>query len=114
MASENGVMSLFDMINYKWAGNFDSNVSGNILSMAIQDSNIQITNFNTKARVFVGSQPYLNDKWDSGVVDTGLNYMYYGGGNNLTPGNKYYMNLQTYTDIYGWSEVQTKEFTMPI
>jgi len=110
--SSNGLLTIFDVNNSASVGIFDTGVK-NVLSMAIQDSNIPIAITNEKARVFVGSQPYLSDMWDSGAVDTNLNYMYYGGGNNLAPGNKYYLNLQTYTSEHGWSEVQTKSFIMP-
>jgi hypothetical protein len=55
----------------------------------------------------------LNDKWDSGEIETELTSIYYGGGNNLTPGEKYYVNLQVYSEEYGWSEVQTQEWIMP-
>ena len=116
---DNGLVNIFDMGKLENIGIFDSNmfnanVSGKALSMAIHDSRVGVTGENAKARIFVGSAPYLNDKWDSGPIDTDLNFMYYGGGNNLVAGNTYYMNLLTYTEKYGWSEVQTKEFTMPI
>ena len=67
----------------------------------------------SKIRVFVGSDLYLSDKWDSGIVETDLSSIYYGGGNNLTPGEKYYVNIQVYSDELGWSGVQTKEWIMP-
>ena len=105
--------SIFDINKLENIGIFAANISSKVLSMAIQDSRSGIDNLNIKARIFVGSNLYLNDKWDSGIVDTTLNYMYYGGGNNLEAGEKYYMNLQVYSEKYGWSEIQTKEFIMP-
>lgn len=87
-----------------------TDVMGNIAS------NDQIKQFDdvSKVRVFVGSSQYLSDKWDSGVVETKLTSMYYGGGNNLQPGQKYYVHIQVYSEKYGWSEVQIKEFVMPL
>ena len=38
---------------------------------------------------------------------------YYGGGSNLVPGQKYYVNIQTYSEQYGWSELQSKEIVLP-
>jgi len=66
----------------------------------------------TKVRIFVGSERYYSDRWDSGIVETELVSMYYGGENNLTPGKKYYVHVQTYSEQYGWGEVQIKEFVM--
>ena len=119
IALENGLISVFDLSLYENVGVYETNIfnanfSGKIISMAIHESRIGIAGQNSKARIFVGSSPYLNDKWDSGPIDSDLNYMYYGGGDNLVAGNTYYMNVQTYTDKYGWSEVQTKAFSMPI
>ena len=67
----------------------------------------------SKVRIFVGSSQYLSDTWDSGVVETKLTSMYYGGGNNLQPGHKYYVHIQVYSEKEGWSEVQIKSFVMP-
>jgi hypothetical protein len=39
--------------------------------------------------------------------------MYYGGGNNLDRGETHYVNIQVYDAQYGWSNIQTKEWTMP-
>jgi hypothetical protein len=42
-----------------------------------------------------------------------LNSIYYGGGDNLVPGETYYVNIQVYSEDSGWSEVQTKTWIMP-
>lgn len=67
----------------------------------------------TKFRLFVGSQMYSADKWDSGVITSDLKSCYYGGGNNLKNGEVYYVHLQTYSEIEGWSELQISEFVFP-
>ena len=66
----------------------------------------------SKLRAFVGSEVNLNDKWDSGVIETKLSSIYYGGGNNLELGQTYYFNIQFYDEKNGWSRLQTKEFKM--
>jgi hypothetical protein len=81
--------------------------------MAVRDETIKEFDTVTKVRIFVGSQAYLNDKWDSGEVTTSLTAMYYGGGNNLIPGEVYYVNIQAYSSATGWSEVQSRQFIMP-
>jgi hypothetical protein len=66
----------------------------------------------SKVRIYVGTDKYLNNLWDSGIVETSASSMYYGGGNNLIMGNTYYLNIQVYSDVYGWSEIQTKKWIM--
>ena len=66
----------------------------------------------SKIRLFVGSAPNLNDKWDSRIIETESNSIYYGGGNNLKPGTTYYVNIQFYDSKHGWSKVQTKKWKM--
>jgi len=66
----------------------------------------------SKIRVFVGSDQKLNDKWDSGIIETQATSIYYGGGNNLELGKTYYFNIQFYDKKNGWSRIQTKEFKM--
>lgn len=83
-----------------------------ITCMAVKDERVKLLGNITKVRVFVGSQPYLNDKWDSGEIETSLTSMLYGGGNNLVSGETYYVNIQVYSSINGWSQVQTKTFKM--
>ena len=55
----------------------------------------------------------MSDKWDSDIITTKLTSMYYGGGDNLEYGKKYYVHIQTYSLQYGWSDIQIKEFIMP-
>jgi hypothetical protein len=107
----NGLFGYFDLNDMLFYGLFDTGFSSfNCFSL----SNLyrsSATNIK-KIRVFVGSQPCLNNKWDSGEVDNN-NYIYYGGGKNLKNGEIYYWNIQFYEENKGWSDVQTKQFTMP-
>lgn len=76
-------------------------------SMVINGSSKQ-----SKFRIFVGSQMYCSDRWDSGIVESSLKSCYYGGGSNLVSGQKYYVHIQSYSEKYGWSEIQIQEFVM--
>ena len=84
----------------------------NLSAMAIGDDFIGEFDKQTKVRVFVGSKERTSDMWDSGEITTSLTSIYYGG-KPLIPGKKYYVNVQVYSEKYGWSEIQTKEFIMP-
>jgi hypothetical protein len=66
------------------------------------------------ARVFVGSRPGSNDRWDSGPVRTSIASMAYGGGDNLAPGHKYWATILVQGDGVGWSDPFVKEFVAPI
>ena len=68
----------------------------------------------TKVRVFVGSRQWSNDRWDSGEMETSKTSILYGGGDNLEPGQKYWVNITTYHDGSGWSAPFEKEFVVPI
>ena len=70
-------------------------------------------NVQTRVRIWVGSDMYLSDKWDSGEILTSLKSMYYGGGHNLEAGKEYYAHIQTYSDAEGWGSVQVVSFIMP-
>lgn len=65
-----------------------------------------------KVRVFVGSKPMSNDRWDSGEVETSKSKMAYGGGDNLVPGQKYYYHITTCVDGK-WSEPSMSDFVVP-
>jgi hypothetical protein len=67
----------------------------------------------TKFRIFVGSQMYLSDRWDSGIIESDLKSCWYGGGNNLVPGGNYYAHIQVYLENEGWSEIQIGQFVLP-
>jgi hypothetical protein len=108
----NGQIGVYDLSDYSFNGLFESGIS-DVTCIAVRDRKVRKFNAVSQVRVYVGSLPRLSDKWDSGVITTDLTSMYYGGGNNLTPGAKYYVNIQVYSDKYGWSGVQTKEFIMP-
>lgn len=85
----------------------------NPITMALRSMVIKGSPRQSKVRIFVGSAMYLSDKWDSGIVETELKSMYYGGGGNLKPGGKYYAHIQTFSEAEGWSELNIKEFVMP-
>jgi len=63
-----------------------------------------------KIRVYVGSRRGLNDRWDSGEIETSLTSMIYGGGNNLVPGQEYWVSVMVYYDNVGWSTPHEKSF----
>jgi hypothetical protein len=66
-----------------------------------------------KIRIFVGSRPWANDRWDSGEVTTSSTEWQYGGGDNLQKGQKYWVHIMTYHASTGWSRPQIKEFVVP-
>lgn len=108
-----GYVGVHDLGIRKFYGLYLSGLKGVEGCAANNDQLKQFTDA-SGVRIFVGTDKYLNDKWDSGVVTTKLTSMYYGGGNNLTPGDKYYVHIQVYSEKYGWSEMQIKEFVMPL
>lgn len=112
-AFKSGHIGLHAISSNKTYGLF---VSGSPAINGVIASNDTIKQFNDvdKVRIFVGSERYLSDKWDSGVVETNLTSMYYGGGNNLTRGEKYYVHIQVHSAKYGWSDIQINEFIMPL
>lgn len=107
-----GVFSVFYLAQNKASGLIPTNIN-TPLSIAAKTVYIRKIDKQKKVRIFVGSEMFLSDRWDSGEVETNLTAMYYGGGNNLTPGKTYYAHIQTYSDKYGWSELQIEEFVMP-
>ena len=107
-----GLVSVFDMNDYSMGSLMESGVI-NPISMTIKNAETEYITKQTKVRIWVGSQENYSDLWDSGEIITGLTSMYYSGGNNLIPGRKYYVNIQTYTEDLDWSDVQTRSFVMP-
>lgn len=108
----NGLIGFYDLDDDMFYGLFDSTTT-DVNCMAVRDSAVSQYSNVSATRVFVGSELYMSDKWDSGIINTDQTAMYYGGGNNLTPGRTYFVNIQVYDVQYGWSGVQTKEWTMP-
>jgi hypothetical protein len=104
-----GVLDLGDLQVY---GLLDSGKT-KISAMGIGDDKIADFGVQTQVRIFVGSEVNWSDKWDSGSVETRLTSMYYGGGNNLTPGQTYYAHIQTYSEKSGWGSVSVQEFVIP-
>lgn len=107
-----GLMGMCHVPDLKLHGLLDGQVSL-VSCMAFRDTTISKLDMQSKVRVFVGSEMYLSDKWDSGEVETKLTSMLYGGGNNLQPGKKYYVHIQIYSKKYGWGDIQISTFIMP-
>jgi hypothetical protein len=106
-----GYANLNDKMFYGLYQVDESDIS-DVTCMAVRDDLFQKVSNVSAIRVFVGSEEYLSDKWDSGIIETDKNSIYYGGGDNLTPGETYFVNIQV-RDETGWSGVQTKEWIMP-
>ena len=109
---KSGLLGLVDFDDFSFIGWIDTGTK-NYTSIAIKNDHIKEIEVVSKVRIFVGSSPYLSNKWDSGIMETNLKSIYYGGGNNLVPGEVYYVNIQVFSDTHGWSEIQTKKFIMP-
>jgi len=107
-----GYVGFFRIANKTFNGWLKFDID-NVNCAAVRNERLKMFSGVTKTRIFVGSAPYLNDMWDSGEISTNKRSMYYGGGNNLRSGETYYVNIQVYSSGTGWSEVQTKSFTMP-
>jgi len=107
-----GLFGTFELGTQTVYGLFDSGFS-DLSAMAIGDDSIGLFDKQVKVRIFVGTEARKSDMWDSGEITTELTSIYYGGGKNLVPGKKYYVQIQVYSSKYGWSEVQIKEFIMP-
>lgn len=109
---QSGLFSVFTLADKAYYGLIESGAT-DIVTVAIKPYEIDFLDKQTKVRIFVGSEQHYSDKWDSGIIETELVSMYYGGGNNLVPGKKYYVHIQTYSELTGWGEIQIKEFIMP-
>ena len=114
----NGLMGYFDLYEEKFYGLFEikdneNEVINNVSCLGKNDIfHSKMNNINA-IRIFVGSKENLSDMWDSGIIETDANSIYYGGGNNLIPGNTYYLGMQFRDEDNKWSKVQKKEFKMP-
>jgi hypothetical protein len=109
---QSGLVGFLSFEDFSFQGWIDSGIV-NYTAMVVKNEQIKNIGTVSKVRIFVGSEPYLSDRWDSEVVETGLNSIYYGGGDNLIPGETYYVNIQVYSADSGWSEVQSKKWIMP-
>lgn len=67
----------------------------------------------SKVRVFVGSQMWQNDRWDSGEIPTSKTSILYGGGDNLVPGQAYWVHIATYHEDSGWGAPSITRFVVP-
>jgi len=107
-----GLYALYDLSTSILYGLIESGVIEPI-TITTQNSKVGNSDKQEKVRIFVGSQKYWSDKWDSGDINTELTSMYYGGGQNLISGQRYYVHIRTWSAEYGWGELQVKDFIIP-
>jgi hypothetical protein len=108
------VMARIDgtLLTVSLAGNVSEDI---IVAKGELIADILSSNFQQKlVRVFVGSRQGANDRWDSGVITTSETEMLYGGGNNLEPGNRYWVTILVQDEALGWSAPFSKEFVAPL
>ena len=83
-------------------------------TMSVSDVNIGGIDIQVAVRIWVGTEESLSDVWDSGVINTSLTSMLYGGdASKLIAGQTYYVNIQTCSNLNGWGEVAKSTFTVP-
>jgi hypothetical protein len=68
------------------------------------------TGAQTKVRICVGSRRGLSDRWDSGEVSTAKTEALYGGGDNLVPGQEYWVTVMVCYEATGWSIPHERRF----
>ena len=107
----NGLVGVYQLDDNTFYGLFESSI-GSVSCVAIKDRKVNKFTGVNKVRVFVGSEVYLSDMWDSDIIETDKTSIYYGG-KSLTPGKQYFVNIQVYSEKYGWSETQSKSFILP-
>ena len=73
-----------------------------------------VTPSQSAVRVFVGSTEGASDRWDSGVVETTAQTMPYGGGDDLIPGEAYWLSVAVMDAVGGWSTPSSKRFVVPM
>ena len=64
-------------------------------------------------KVMVGDSEGLNNKWDSGEIKTTKKQIIYNGGNNLEPGQQYYVSIKCKLENGLWSPTYSLKFVMP-
>ena len=64
-------------------------------------------------RIMVGDSPGSSNRWDSGEFTTMETCVLYCGGNNLEPGQKYYVSIRSKGDLDVWSPYDVFGFIMP-
>jgi hypothetical protein len=90
------------------------NVGDGVSSLSFGPSTTTASPYNQgKIRVFVGSKPWTNDRWDSGEIETARTSILYGGGDNLKPGYSYWVHVSVWDIVSGWSHPQIRKFTLP-
>lgn len=90
------------------------NIGGGVTSFSIGLKEVSVSDsIQKRARIFVGSKPWSNDRWDSGEISTEKSSILYGGGDNLIPGYNYWVHVSVWHEDSGWSSPQIRKFTMP-
>ena len=62
-------------------------------------------------QIIVGDMPGGSNRWNSGIVGTNKKSLLYGGGNNLEPGQRYYVSVRVRRGLV-WGTYSTSEFVM--
>jgi hypothetical protein len=108
----NGTLLIFSLLSRETFGLLDFGIA-DVSAVGMGRSTINELDKQSKIRIFVGSSSGLSDMWDGGVIETSSTSCYYGNGNNLVPGNRYFVGLQIYSDKEGWGALNIREFIMP-
>ena len=90
------------------------NIGGGVTCASNGPHSVSVSSVSqSQVRVFVGSQPWQSDRWDSGVITTDKSAILYGGGDNLEPGQPYWVHISTYHDDSGWAVPSILRFLVP-
>lgn len=111
IATSDGFLGLFDLSSKTLYGLFNLGIDS-INSIGVRNERVKTLSSVSKIRIFVGSALNLNDMWDSGEIETDLSSIFYTG-KALLSGETYYINIQVYSEAFGFSDIQTKKIIMP-
>jgi hypothetical protein len=84
--------------------------SGVRFAKGMMKATVPATATQKKIRVYVGSWRGLNDRWDSGEIETTKTAILYGGGDNLVPGQEYWVTVMIWSEELGWSAPYERRF----
>ncbi len=102
MAS-NGLLVNRDDINIQEGGSSSSSSSS---SNMLEEKTLTV-------QIIVGDSYGYSNKWDSGEIETDLRCIIYGGGNNLEPGQQYYVSIRCKDKNENWSLYTGHKFITP-
>lgn len=80
-------------------------------SGSLNDSSEINTYWYNKIQILVGHSISGSELWNSGVIQTSKSSILYGGGNNLQPGQRYYVSIRVGKDTL-WTPYTTSKFIM--